>query len=182
LSGAALDLTDVSATQRCYGELVARYGGIDILINIAGGFAGGTPVHETNWEIWQQQLDMNLKTTVVSCQSAIPAMLARGAGAIVNVSSRTATQAGGKLAAYAASKRAVLQLTEALADELRQQNITANAILPSVIDTPANRSSMPKADFTKWVAPADIAQVILFLVGPHARIISGAAIPVYGRA
>ena len=182
LSGAALDLADSAATERVYTDLANRLGGIDILINIAGGFAGGKLVHETSWDVWQQQLDMNLKTTVLSCRAAVPLMLARGSGAIVNVSTRTATQAGAKFAAYAASKRAVLQLTEALAEELRNQQITANAILPSVIDTPSNRKSMPKADHTKWVTPAEIARVILFLVGPDSRIISGAAIPVYGRA
>ncbi|HJZ50538.1 MAG TPA: SDR family oxidoreductase, partial [Roseiflexaceae bacterium] len=119
--------------------------------------------------------------TVLSCQAAVPHMLARG-GAIVNVGTRTATQPGAKLAAYAASKRAVTQLTEALAAELRDQNITANLILPSTIDTPENRKNDPTAKGGRWVKPEEIAQVILFLVGPDARIISGAAIPVYGRA
>lgn len=182
IDGAVVDLTDPEAVERYYTATAGRYGGIDILINIAGGFDGGKPLHETPWSLWQQQLDMNLKTTVLSCHAAIPHMLARGGGAIVNVSSRTATQAGATLAAYAASKRAVLQLTEALAAELREQNITANAILPSVIDTPANRAAMPKADHSRWVQPEEIARVVLFLSGPDARIISGANIPVYGRA
>jgi NAD(P)-dependent dehydrogenase (short-subunit alcohol dehydrogenase family) len=108
-------------------------------------------------------------------------MLGHG-GAIVNVGTRTATQPGANLAAYAASKRAVLQLTEALAEELRDEAITVNSILPSVIDTPANRASMPKADHSRWVQPEAIARVVRFLVGPDARIISGAHIPVYGRA
>lgn len=176
-----LDLTDGALVDQRYAEVAERLGEIDILVNIAGGFGGGKPVHETGWDLWQQQLDLNLKTTVASCHAAIPHMLARG-GAIVNVSSRTATQPGGNLAAYASAKRAVLQLTEALADELRKHSITANAILPSVIDTPANRASMPKADTTRWVTPDEIARVVLFLVGPDARVISGTAIPVYGRA
>jgi NAD(P)-dependent dehydrogenase (short-subunit alcohol dehydrogenase family) len=176
LSGAVLDLTDEEAVMAYYSSLAGQHGRIDMLINIAGGFAGGEPVHKTSWQLWQQQLDLNLKTTVLSCQGAIPHML------IVNVSSRTAAQAGANLAAYAAAKRGVLQLTEALAAELREHNITANAILPSVIDTPANRASMPRADHSRWVAPAEIARVIRFLVGPDARIISGAAIPVYGKA
>jgi NAD(P)-dependent dehydrogenase (short-subunit alcohol dehydrogenase family) len=181
LSGAVLDLTDEEAVMAYYGSVAAQHRRIDMLINIAGGFGGGEPVHKTGWQLWQQQLDLNLKTTVLSCQGAIPHMLREG-GAIVNVSSRTAAQAGANLAAYAAAKRGVLQLTEALATELREHNITANAILPSVIDTPANRESMPKADHSRWVAPAEIARVIRFLVGPDARIISGAAIPVYGKA
>jgi NAD(P)-dependent dehydrogenase (short-subunit alcohol dehydrogenase family) len=182
LSGTPLDLTDEEAVARYYATVAEQQGGIDLLINIAGGFGGGKPVHETPWSLWQQQLDLNLKTTVVSCKAAVPHMLARGGGAIVNVGTRTATQPGAQLAAYAASKRAVLQLTEALAAELRDQNITANAILPSIFDTPANRRSNPNADFSRWAQPHEIARVILFLVGPDARIISGAAIPVYGRA
>jgi NAD(P)-dependent dehydrogenase (short-subunit alcohol dehydrogenase family) len=182
LSGAALDLADEQAVTRYYTEVVAQQGGLDLLVNIAGGFAGGAPVHETPWSLWQQQLDLNLKTTVLSCKAAVPHMLARGGGAIVNVGTRTATQPGANLAAYAAAKRAVLQLTEALAAELRDQNITANAILPSTIDTAANRRSSPDADYSRWVQPGEIARVVLFLAGPDARIISGATIPVYGRA
>ena len=181
LSGAPLDLTDEDAVTRYYAEVAEQHGGIDIVINIAGGFAGGTPVHQTSWATWQQQLELNLKTTVLSCKAAVPHMLARG-GAIVNVGTRTATRPGANLAAYAASKRAVLQLTEALADELREQNVTANAILPSTIDTPANRRGDPTAGGGRWVQPQEVARVILFLAGPDARIISGAAIPVYGRA
>lgn len=182
LSGAPLDLTDEAAVRAAYAEAAARLGGVDILVNIAGGFDGGRPVHESGWELWQRQLDMNLKTAVISCAAAVPHLIARGGGAIVNVSTRTATQPGKNLAAYAAAKRAVLQLTEALAEELKPHDITANAILPSTIDTPTNREAMPKADHGKWVRPEEIARVISFLVGPDARIISGAHIPVYGRA
>jgi NAD(P)-dependent dehydrogenase (short-subunit alcohol dehydrogenase family) len=182
LDGALLDLTDETAVQQAYSQVASAHGGIDILVNVAGGFAGGEPVHRTSWTLWQQQLDINLKTAVISCAAAVPHMLARGGGAIVNVSSRTATQSARNVAAYGAAKRAILQLTEALAAELRDSNITANAILPSVIDTPANRAADPNADHSRWVAPEAIARVVLFLVGPDARIISGAAIPVYGRA
>lgn len=182
LEGEPVDLTDEAAVAAYYGALARRHGGLDALVNLAGGFAGGAPVHETPWALWQQQLDINLKTAVVSCAAAVPHLIARGAGAIVNVATRTALGSGARLAAYAASKRAVLQLTEALAAELRDHGVTANAILPSVIDTPANRQANPAADHARWVAPADIARVILFLVGPDARIVSGAAIPVYGRA
>ena len=182
LGGITLDLTDEAAVMRAYAGIAEQHGGIDILVNIAGGYAGGQPVHETPWSLWQQQLDLNLKTAVLSCQAAVPHMLTRGGGAIVNVGTRTATQPAAKLAAYAASKRAIIQLTEALAAELRDQNITANIILPSTIDTPENRQGAPTAKDGRWVKPEDIAHVIVFLVGPDARIISGAAIPVYGRA
>ncbi len=180
--GVQLDLTDETATRSTYTTIANAHGGIDILVNAAGGFAGGEPVHQTSWELWQSQIDINLKTAVISCAAAIPHLIARGGGAIVNVSSRTATQSGANLAAYATAKRAVLQLTEALAVELRPHNITVNAVLPSVIDTPANRAAMPKANYEVWVKPAEIAEVIHFLVSPAARIISGAAIPVYGQA
>ena len=181
LSGLSLDLTDEGAVARAYAGVAGEHGGIDILVNVAGGFGGGSSVHETAWSLWQQQLDLNLKTAVLSCKAAVPHMLARG-GAIVNVGTRTATQPGKNLAAYAASKRAVIQLTEALAAELRDQNITANTVLPSTIDTPENRQNDSTAGGGRWVPPEQIARVILFLVGPDARIISGAAIPVYGRA
>ena len=182
LSGMALDLTDEEAVARAYAEAAGQQGGIDILVNVAGGFGGGQPVHETPWSLWQQQLDLNLKTTVLSCKAAVPHMLARGGGSIVNVGTRTATQPGRKLAAYAASKRAVIQLTEALAAELLDQNITANVVLPSTIDTPTNRKGDPTAGGGRWVQPAEIARVIVFLAGPGARVISGATIPVYGKA
>jgi NAD(P)-dependent dehydrogenase (short-subunit alcohol dehydrogenase family) len=181
LSGITLDLTDEEAVARAYAAIAEQHGGIDILVNVAGGYAGGKPVHETPWSLWQQQLDLNLKTAVLSCRAAVPHMLARG-GSIINVGTRTATQPAAKLAAYAASKRAVTQLTEALATELRDQDITANLILPSTIDTPENRKSDPTAKGGRWVKPEDIARVIVFLAGPDARIISGAAIPVYGKA
>jgi NAD(P)-dependent dehydrogenase (short-subunit alcohol dehydrogenase family) len=182
LSGVALDLTDEEGVARVYAAVAGQHGGIDILVNVAGGFSGGEPVHQTPWSLWQRQLDLNLKTAVLSCKAAVPHMLARGGGAIVNVGTRTATQPGANLAAYAASKRALAQLTEALAAELRDQNITANLVLPSTIDTPENRKRDPTAGGGRWVKPQEIANVILFLAGPDARIISGAAIPVYGRA
>ncbi len=182
LSGAVLDLTDEAAVLDYFESLAEDRGGLDILVNAAGGFAGGKPVQETPWSVWQQQIDVNLRTSVIASRAAAREMLKRGQGAIVNVSSRPATQDGKNLAAYAAAKRAVLQLTEAMAAELRDSGITVNAILPSVIDTEANRASMPAADHSRWVKPEEIARVVLFLAGPDARIVSGAHIPVYGRA
>jgi NAD(P)-dependent dehydrogenase (short-subunit alcohol dehydrogenase family) len=181
LSGGVVDLADEEGVARYYASVARDHGGIDILVNVAGGFAGGKPVHETPWSVFQEQLDVNFKTAVISCRAAVPHLLARGGGAIVNVASRAAVVASGGLAAYAASKRALLQLTESMADELRARGITVNAILPSVIDTKSNRASMPAADSSSWVDPKEIARVIAFLVGPDARIVSGAAIPVYGR-
>jgi NAD(P)-dependent dehydrogenase (short-subunit alcohol dehydrogenase family) len=182
LSGGLLDLTAEADVLRYYEDVARQSGGIDILVNIAGGFGGGKPVHETEWAVWQEQLDMNLKTAVLSSRAAVPSMLARGGGSIVNVGTRPAVQPVPTLAAYAAAKAAVLHLTETMAAELRDQHITVNSVLPSVIDTPTNRKFNPDADYSAWVTPDEIARVILFLVGPDARVISGAHIPVYGRA
>jgi NAD(P)-dependent dehydrogenase (short-subunit alcohol dehydrogenase family) len=157
-------------------------GGLDVLVNAAGGFGGGQPAHESAWSLWQQQLDVNLKTAVLASRGAAREMVKRGRGAIVNVSSRPAIQDGKNVAAYAASKRAVLALTDAMAAELRDSGVTVNAVLPSTIDTEANRRASPRADFSKWVKPEEIARVILFLAGPDARIVSGAHVPVFGRA
>jgi NAD(P)-dependent dehydrogenase (short-subunit alcohol dehydrogenase family) len=181
LTGEILDLTNEQAVLAFF-QRSASKGGLDVLVNVAGGFAGGQPVHETAWSIWQEQLDINLKTTVLSSRAAAARMVLQGSGAIINVSSRTATQSGKAYAAYAASKLAVLKLTDAMAEELKEAGVTVNAILPSTIDTEANRKAMPDADFGRWVRPEQIARVILFLAGPDARIISGAQIPVYGRA
>ncbi len=182
LSGAIVDLTDETAVADFCESVAGERGGLHILVNAAGGFAGGRPVHETAWSVWQEQLDVNLKTAVLVSRAAVPQMLRRGGGAIVNVSSRPAVQAAPGLAAYAASKRALLALTDTMAAELSDSRITVNAVLPSTIDTPANREAMPEEDFSRWVRPGEIARVILFLVGPDARIVSGAHLPVYGRA
>jgi len=182
LSGALLDLTDETAVLDFFETVAEDRGALDVLVNTAGGFAGGKPAHETPWSVWQEQLDLNLKTAVIASRGAAREMVKRGAGAIVNVSSRPATQDGKNLAAYAASKRAVLALTDAMAAELKDSGVTVNAVLPSVIDTPANRKDSPKADYSKWPKPDEIAGVILYLVGPHARLVSGAHVPVYGRA
>jgi len=182
LSGGVVDLTDEKGVAAFCATVARDHGGIDILVNVAGAFAGGKPVHETPWSLFQEQLDANFKTAVLACRGAVPHIIARGGGSIVNVASRAAVSASPGVAAYAASKRALLQLTESLAAELLTHGITVNAVLPNVIDTKSNRASMPKADASKWVAPKDIARVIAFLVGPDARIVSGAAIPVYGRS
>lgn len=156
--------------------------GLDILVNIVGGYAGGPTVSETDFATWQQQWTLNATTAFVMTRAAIPAMQERGRGRIINISSRVARTAPAGLGAYAVSKAAVITLTEVLANETRDQGITVNAILPSVIDTPANRTAMPDADFSAWVRPEQIGAVIRFLAADESGIISGAAIPVYGRA
>lgn len=181
IHGLALDLVNEQAVLEAYQRAAQKHSGIDILVNCAGGFAGGKPVHETAWSLWQEQLDINLRTAVVSAHGAIPQIIARGGGTIINVGSRAATQEAKNLAAYATAKRGLMQLTETLAAELRPYNITVNTVMPSTIDSPGERAARPKADFKTWVPPEDLARIILFLTGPDARYISGAHIPVYGR-
>jgi NAD(P)-dependent dehydrogenase (short-subunit alcohol dehydrogenase family) len=177
LEGARVDLRDEDAVATAYRAFVQAQSGLDVLVNVAGGWDGGKPVHETAWSVWQQLLDVNLKTAVLSCKAAAPHLVARGGGSIVNVASRAAVTASPNGAAYASSKRALLSLTEAIAAELHDANVTANAVLPALIDTAKNR----EAGMTKGaVSPQAIAEVILFLASPAARVVSGAAIPVYG--
>ena len=178
LSGAAVDLTDEAAVAAFFEHARSETGSVNALVNAAGSFSGGSPAHETLWETWQEMIDANLKTAVLASRAAARQMATRGGGAIVNVSARAALGSGEKISAYAASKRALLQLTEAMAAELAPAGVTVNAVLPSTIDTPANRKAMPDADFSAWTKPEDIARVILFLAGPDARIVTGAKIPV----
>ncbi len=158
------------------------HGRLDILINIVGGYAGGPTVAETDPATWREQFELNATTAFLMAHAAIPAMQSRGWGRIINVASRVARTAPAGLSAYAVSKAAVITLTEVLANEVREYGITANAIMPSVIDTPANRRAMPDSDFSQWVRPEEIGGVIRFLASEESGIISGAAIPVYGRA
>jgi NAD(P)-dependent dehydrogenase (short-subunit alcohol dehydrogenase family) len=152
------------------------------LVNLVGGFAMGGRVHETPVEDFERQLRLNLRPTYLMCAAALPRMLAVGDGAIVCVSSRAAVRPFAGAAGYITSKAAVLAFVDALHAEYRDDGIRANAILPSTIDTPANRAAMPDADFDTWVKPAEIARVISFLCSDGARVTSGGHVPVYGRA
>jgi len=178
LSGHVVDVTEETAVRRLVDELVRRHGRLDALVNCVGGFAGGTKLWETDAKTFDRMLDLNFRSGLALCRAAVPAMLARGAGAIVNVASRAALDHGAGLAAYAASKAAAVALIDSLAADLAGTPVRANSVLPSIIDTEANRRSMPKADFSKWPKPEEIARVILFLCGDGARLIRGAAIPV----
>jgi NAD(P)-dependent dehydrogenase (short-subunit alcohol dehydrogenase family) len=177
------DLARSDGAQRVVAATVQRWGRLDILVNLAGGFAGGKPVAETADEELERMLDLNLRTAWCLARAAVPAMASAGWGRIVNVGARDALAGRAGFAAYGISKAGVLRLTEALAAETRDHGITANAILPSLIDTAANRNAMPDADFRRWVSPAAIAETILFLCGDGAgAAISGAAIPLFGRS
>jgi NAD(P)-dependent dehydrogenase (short-subunit alcohol dehydrogenase family) len=152
------------------------------LVNLVGGFAAGARVHETPIEEFEQQFRLNLRPTYLMVAACVPAMIEAGTGSIVCVGTRAALQPFKGAAGYIASKAAVIAFAQAVAVEYRDDGIRCNAILPSVIDTPANRASMPKADHERWVKPAEIAGVISHLLSDDSKAVSGAAIPVYGRA
>ena len=155
-------------------------GRIDVLCNIAGGFRMGSPVHETSEKDWEFLMDLNARTLVNTARAVVPRMLAAGGGKIVNIGAYAAQKGAALMGAYIASKSAVIRLTETMAAELREKNINVNCVLPTILDTPENRKSMPDADPKRWVAPQDLAQVIVFLASDAARAIHGAAIPVTG--
>ena len=172
-----VDLLDGGQTTSC----IHGIGPFDALVNIAGGFQWET-LADGDVGTWDQLYAMNLRTAVVSCMAALPAMREQGRGRIVNISAAAAAErADSGMGAYTASKAGVLKLTESLARELKDEGITVNAILPGIIDTPRNRADMPDADFDRWVSPAAIANVIEFLVSDAASAVTGAAIPVVGR-
>jgi NAD(P)-dependent dehydrogenase (short-subunit alcohol dehydrogenase family) len=174
-----VDLSDAAQAKQAIDAVAAQFGRIDALINIAGGFAFET-VAEGDPKTWQRMYALNVLTALNASRSAIPHLIASPAGRIVNVGAMGALQAGSGMGAYAASKAGVHRLTEALAAELKGK-ITVNAVLPSTIDTAANRASMPKADFAKWVRPKELADVILFLASDAASAVTGALLPVNGR-
>jgi NAD(P)-dependent dehydrogenase (short-subunit alcohol dehydrogenase family) len=178
----SVDLIDEGAVRAMVDEALRRFGRIDVLVNAAGGFRGGTPLCETPSDAWDLMFDINARTVYVVSRAVIPAMLRQGRGKIVNVSARAALQASAKAGPYSAAKSAVLRLTEAMSAELKASGIHVNCVLPSTIDTPENRASMPKADPSRWVTPDALADVILFLASDAARAMHGAAVPVYGLA
>ena len=177
---APVDLTDEAAVKAMVDETLNRFSRIDVLVNAAGGYRGGTPVHETPLATWDFLLSLNARTAYVASSAVIPAMLRQGSGKIVNVAARAALQGAAKQGAYSASKSAVMRLTEAMAAELKGSGINVNCVLPGTIDTPENRADMPKADTSRWVQPEALANVILFLASDAACAVHGAAIPVYG--
>ena len=174
-----VDLTSPEAVQRAFATIGGRLSTLDGLANIAGGFAWET-VADGSVATWDRLYAINLKSALLACQAALP-LLRRPGGAIVNVSAAASQRADSGMGAYAASKAGVSRLTESLAAELKDSGVRVNAVLPSIIDTPANRASMPDAHFTRWVTPDALADVIGFLLSDNARAITGALLPVTGR-
>ena len=173
---APADLTDAQSVARAL-PAGAR---IDVLCNIAGGFRMGQPVHETTDDTWELMLGLNAKSVINCARTVVPGMIAAGRGKIINIGAIAGLSGKANMAAYIASKSAVIRLTESMAAELRDKGINVNCVLPSTIDTPQNRKDMPKADPKRWVAPEALADVILFLASDAARAIHGASIPVSG--
>ena len=161
---------------------VAEAGAVDVLANIAGGFAMGDGVADTSDETWDFMMNLNARTVLNMCRAAAPRMAARGGGKIVNIGARAALRGAAAMGAYVASKSVVIRLTETLAEELKGKGVNVNCILPSIIDTPRNRADMPRAKFSRWVAPEAVAGVVLFLASSAADAIHGASIPVEGLA
>jgi NAD(P)-dependent dehydrogenase (short-subunit alcohol dehydrogenase family) len=155
---------------------------LQAVVNLVGGYAAGGRVHETHVDDFFSQFELNLRPTYLVTQAALPSLIAAGGGSVVCVGTRAALQPFSGAAGYVASKAAVIAFAKAVAVEYRDDGVRCNAILPSVIDTPGNRASMPNADHTRWVKPAEIAGVIAHLLSPDSSPVSGAAIPVYGRA
>ena len=174
-----IDLAEPSEANRAIEAATTHYGRLDVLINIAGAFSFQT-VSDGDTATWERLYRVNTLTALNASRAAIPHLIASGSGRIINIGALGALKAGSGMGPYAASKSGVHRLTEALANELKG-NVTVNAVLPSTIDTPANRRDMPKADFSAWVTPQELANVILFLASPEASAITGALIPVNGR-
>jgi NAD(P)-dependent dehydrogenase (short-subunit alcohol dehydrogenase family) len=182
LSFVVADARDEQAISSAIATIVQGESRLDILINLIGGFAAGQPITELETATFERMLDLNLLPTFLLSKYAAREMARNQWGRIVNISSRAAHTGRRNAAAYAIAKAGVITLTEAQADETREQRITVNAVLPSIIDTPANREAMPTAHFDRWPTPEEIARVIAFLVSDDAALISGASIPVYGLA
>lgn len=177
-----LDATDETACRALVDGITARHGHLDILVNAIGGYAGGKPLWETDPKTYQLMLTLNLHAGHNLARTVVPAMLRQKCGAIVNIASKAALDHAAGVSAYAASKAATLALFDSLAQEVKGSGIRVNSVLPSIIDTEPNRKAMPDADFSKWPKPEQIARVVLFLCSDEAKVVHGAAIPVYGES
>lgn len=176
----SVDLTQPEIVEDMVQETMDRFGRIDVIVNTVGGFTMGQKVHEMDLETLNRMMQLNARTFLITSQSVIPHMLEAGKGKIVSIGARPSLEGKANMGAYSVAKSAVLRLTEAMSSELKAKGINVNCVLPGTIDTPPNREAMPNADFTKWVKPESLAEVILFLTSDAARDIHGAAIPVYG--
>jgi NAD(P)-dependent dehydrogenase (short-subunit alcohol dehydrogenase family) len=181
LSGVSIDVTDEAAVAKFVAETESKYGAIDALVIAVGGYVGGKQLWETDLPTYEQMLSLNLRAAFVITRAVLPGMIRKNAGAIVNVASKAGYGHAAGAAVYAASKAGVMALFDSLAEEVKPYNINVNSIVPSIMDTPSNRRAMPDADFSVWPKTDDIAKVMVYLCSEDARVIHGAAVPVYGR-
>jgi NAD(P)-dependent dehydrogenase (short-subunit alcohol dehydrogenase family) len=182
LEGESVDVTDETAVRQLIGGVLSEHGRLDVLVNAVGGYAGGVPLWELESKVFDRMLALNLRAGFVLARAAVPAMLKQKSGSIINIASKAAFDHAAGAAAYVASKAAAVAMIDSLAADLKGTGVRANSILPSIIDTEANRKAMPSADFATWPKPEDIARVILFLCSEDAKLIHGAAVPVYGNS
>jgi NAD(P)-dependent dehydrogenase (short-subunit alcohol dehydrogenase family) len=182
LAGYSTDVTDETAVQGLIDTILSERGRLDAVVNAVGGYAGGVPLWELESKVFDRMLALNLRSGYVLARAVVPAMLKQKSGAIVNVASKAAFDHAAGAAAYVASKAAAVAMMDSLAADLKGTGVRVNSILPSIIDTEANREAMPKADFAQWPKPEDIARVILFLCSDDAKLIHGASVPVYGNS
>jgi NAD(P)-dependent dehydrogenase (short-subunit alcohol dehydrogenase family) len=182
LEGESVDVTDETAVRQLIGGVLSEHGRLDVLVNAVGGYAGGVPLWELESKVFDRMLALNLRAGFVLARAAVPAMLKQKSGSIINIASKAAFDHAAGAAAYVASKAAAVAMIDSLAADLKGAGVRANSILPSIIDTEANRKAMPNADFATWPKPEDIARVILFLCSEDAKLIHGAAVPVYGNS
>jgi NAD(P)-dependent dehydrogenase (short-subunit alcohol dehydrogenase family) len=182
LEGQAVDVTDEAATKALVAGILAQHGQLDALVNTVGGYAGGIKLWELETKVFDQMLALNLRSGYALVRAAVPAMLKQGNGAIVDVTAKAAFDHAAGGSAYSTSKAAALAMMDCLAADLKGTGVRANSILPSIIDTAANRRDMPSANFANWPKPEDIARVILFLCSDDSKVIHGAAVPVYGQS
>ena len=182
LEGYRVDVTDEVAVAEFVGRVLVKNGRIDAVVNTIGGYAGGIKLWDLETKVFDAMLNLNLRSGFTLARAVLPAMLKQGHGAVVNVAAKAAVDHGAGAAAYAASKAAAVALMDSLAADAKGSGVRVNSILPSIIDTPANRQAMPDGDFATWPKPGELARVILFLCSDQARSIHGAAIPVYGNS
>jgi NAD(P)-dependent dehydrogenase (short-subunit alcohol dehydrogenase family) len=181
VTGIMVDATDAAGVARMLDGVLTKWGALDILVNTIGGYHGGKRIWEEDLASYEQMMSLNLKAGFVLARAVIPAMIRQRRGWIINVASRAGYGQSPGAALYAASKAGALALFDSLAAEVKSYPISVNSVVPSIFDTPANRQAMPAADYASWPKPEEIAEVILFLCSQQARVIHGAAIPVYGR-
>jgi NAD(P)-dependent dehydrogenase (short-subunit alcohol dehydrogenase family) len=176
------DMTKEDQVRKLVSHVVQKHSRIDVLVNVVGGYIGGKKVSELEESEWDKMMNLNLKSAFLISKHVLPVMVLAKHGKMIHISSRTGLKSGGHDSAYAASKSGLIRLVESISEEVKEYGINVNCILPSIIDTDANRKAMPNSDFSKWVKARDLASLVLFLCSEEGKVMNGAAIPAYGLA